>query len=62
MGLRVVLLGWLVISAAVTAMVAAGGFQREDRALLGVVWPILVLIWMAYRIRAARVTSRAGVR
>jgi hypothetical protein len=62
MGLRIVFFGWLAISIVVTAMIAAGGFQQEDRALLGIVWPIQVLIWMACRIRAARVTARADLR
>jgi hypothetical protein len=60
-GLRVVLVVWLLLSVVVTALVAAGGFQQDHRALLGIVWPVLILIWMAYRIRAARVTARADV-
>jgi Flp pilus assembly protein TadB len=56
--LRALLLVWLAICVAATALVAIGGFQMEDRALLGVVWPILGLIWVVYRLRAARVTAR----
>jgi hypothetical protein len=37
-----------------TVLVAIGRFQQDDRALLGFVWPILGLIWIAYRLRASR--------
>jgi hypothetical protein len=57
-GLRIVFFVWLVVCVAVTVSVAIGGFQLEDRAVLGVVWPILALIWVAYRLRAARLTRR----
>lgn len=59
-GLRAVFLVWLAVCVAVTVLVAIGGFQQDDRALLGVVWPILALIWIAYRLRAAKLTARAG--
>jgi hypothetical protein len=59
-GLRTVFFVWLAVCIAVTVLVAIGGFQPEDRAMLGVVWPILALIWIAYRLRAARVTRRAA--
>jgi hypothetical protein len=52
-GLRVVFLGWLAVCVAVTVLVAISGFQEDDLALLGLVWPILALIWIAYRLRAA---------
>jgi hypothetical protein len=50
-GLRIVLLVWLAVCVAVTGFVAIGDF---DRALLGLVWPILGLIWIGYRLRASR--------
>ena len=53
-GLRVVFLLWLAVCVAVTVLVAIGGFQPEDRALLGLAWPILGLIWIGYRLRASR--------
>ena len=59
-GLRAVFLVWFAVCVAVTVLVAIAGFQQEDLALLGVVWPILALIWIAYRLRAARLTARAG--
>jgi hypothetical protein len=53
-GLRGVFLVWLAVCVAVTVLVAIGGFQPDDRVLLGVVWPILGLIWIGYRLRASR--------
>jgi hypothetical protein len=53
-GLRAVFFVWLAVCIAVTIPVAIGGFQMEDRAVLGVVWPILALIWITYRLRASR--------
>jgi hypothetical protein len=53
-GLRVVFLVWLAVCVVVTILVAIGGFQPDDQALLGLVWPILGLIWIAYRLRASR--------
>jgi hypothetical protein len=53
-GLRVVFLVWLAVCVWATVMVAIGGFQQDDRALLGFVWPILALIWIAYRLRGRR--------
>jgi hypothetical protein len=50
-GLRSLFLLWLAICVVATVLVALGGFQIEDRALLGVVWPILGLVWVAYRLR-----------
>ena len=60
-GLRVVFLVWLAVCVAVTVLVAVGGFQPDDRALLGLVWPILGLIWIAYRLRASRRVRNARV-
>jgi hypothetical protein len=60
-GLRVVFLVWLAVCVAVTVLVAIGGFQPDDRALLGLVWPILGLIWIAYRLRASRRVRDARV-
>jgi hypothetical protein len=59
-GLRALFLVWFAVCLAVTVLIAIGGFQQGDRPLLGVVWPILALIWIAYRLRAAKVTARAG--
>ena len=53
-GLRAVFLVWLAVCVAVTVLVAIGGFQPEDRALLGLAWPILGLTWIGYRLRASR--------
>ena len=50
-GLRIVLLVWLAVCVAVTVLVAIGA---SDRAVLGLVWPILGLIWIGYRLRASR--------
>ena len=50
-GLRTLFVLWLPICVVATVLVARGGFQMEDRALLGVIWPILGLIWVAYRLR-----------
>jgi hypothetical protein len=52
-GLRALFLAWLALSVVITILVAVGGFQNDDRALLGIVWPILALIWMGYRLRRA---------
>jgi hypothetical protein len=57
---RTILLLWFAVCIATTVLVAVGGFQRDDRALLGVVWPVLGLIWVFYRLRAARLTARPG--
>jgi hypothetical protein len=57
---RTILLLWFAVCIATTVLVAIGVFQRDDRALLGVVWPVLGLIWVFYRLRAARVTARPG--
>ena len=59
-GLRAVILVWLAVCVAVTVLVAIAGFQQDDLALLGVVWPILALIWIAYRLRTATLTRRAA--
>jgi len=59
-GPRAVFLVRLTVCVTVTVLVAIAGFQQEDLALVGVVWPILALIWIAYRLRAARLTARAG--
>jgi hypothetical protein len=37
-GLRSLFLLWLAVCVVATVLVALGGFQMEDRALLGVVW------------------------
>ena len=58
-GLRIIFLVCLAVCVWVTVMAAIGGFQDDDWALLSFVWPILALIWMAYRLRAASVTRRA---
>jgi hypothetical protein len=58
-GFRTLSLLWLAICVAATVLIAIGGFQPDDRALLGVMWPILGLIWVAYRLRSARATRRA---
>ena len=50
-GLRIVLLVWLAVCVVVTVLVAIGD---SDRALLGLVWPILGLIWIGYRLCASR--------
>jgi hypothetical protein len=49
--LRTLFVLWLAICLVATALVALGGFQMEERALLGVIWPVLGLIWVAYRLR-----------
>jgi hypothetical protein len=51
--LRALFFLWLAICFAATVLIALGGFQEDDRALLGVLWPILALIWVAYRLRSA---------
>jgi hypothetical protein len=58
--LRVSLFVWLAICVMATLAIAAGGFQQDDRALLGIVWPILALIWIAYRLRVAAASPRPG--
>jgi hypothetical protein len=50
-GPRFVVLVGLPVCVAVTVLVAIGDV---DRALLGLVWPILALIWIGCRLRAAR--------
>jgi hypothetical protein len=57
---RVILLIWFAICVATTLLVAVGGFEKDDRALLGIVWPVLGLIWVFYRLRAARLRARPG--
>jgi hypothetical protein len=57
--LRAFLLGWLSICVVATAFVALGGFQLEDRAILGIVWPVLVLFWVVYRLRVAAANPRS---
>jgi hypothetical protein len=32
-------------------LIALGGFQDDQLALLGFFWPVLGLIWVAYRLR-----------
>jgi hypothetical protein len=59
-GLRVLLLAWLALCIGVTVLVAIGGFQQDDLALLGLVWPILGLIWIAYRLRATALARTAS--
>jgi hypothetical protein len=59
-GLRAVFLFWLAICVAATVLIAIGGFQPDDRALLGFLWPILALIWIAYPLRRSRATPRVG--
>jgi hypothetical protein len=60
-GLRALFLIWLAICIAATALIAIGGFQQDDRALLGVLWPILGLIWIAYRLRRAAASPQPGM-
>ena len=57
---RTILLLWFAVCIATTVLVAISGFEKDDRALLGVVWPVLGLIWVFYRLRAARLTARPG--
>ena len=57
-GLRTVFLVWLAISVVATVLVGLGGFQMEDRALLGVMWPLLGMIWVAYRLRRRGASPR----
>jgi len=59
---RAFLLAWLAICIVATVLVALGGFQLEDRAILGIVWPILALVWVVYRlrVRAANPRSETG--
>lgn len=59
--LRALFLVWLAICVAATVLVAIGGFQQDDRALLGVVWPILALIWIGYRLRSAAASPQPGM-
>jgi hypothetical protein len=49
----------LALAVAISALVAIGGFQPEDRALLGFVWPVVALLWVAYRLRTSRARLRA---
>jgi uncharacterized membrane protein YbhN (UPF0104 family) len=58
--LRAFLFVWLAICVVATLVIAVGGFQQDDRALLGIVWPILALIWVAYRLRLAAASPRSG--
>jgi cbb3-type cytochrome oxidase subunit 3 len=58
-GLRTFFLVWLAICVVVTVLVALGGFQMEDRALLGFVWPLLGVIWVAYRLRRRGASPRS---
>jgi uncharacterized membrane protein len=58
-GLRTLFLVWLAICVVVTVLVALGGFQMEDRALLGFVWPMLGVIWVAYRLRRGGAAPRS---
>jgi hypothetical protein len=53
-GLRAFLLLWLAICVVATVLIALGGFQPDDRALLGFIWPMLGLIWVVYRLRASK--------
>jgi hypothetical protein len=57
-GLRTLLLVWLAICVLATVLVALGGLQMEDRALLGVMWPLLGVIWVAYRLRRGGASPR----
>jgi ABC-type xylose transport system permease subunit len=57
---RAVFVLWLAICVAATVLVAIGGFQQDDRALLGVVWPILALMWIGYRLRVGTATPQPG--
>lgn len=56
--LRAFLLIWLAVCVVATALVALGGFQLEDRAILGIVWPMLGVIWVAYRLRRRGASPR----
>jgi hypothetical protein len=58
-GLHTLFLVWLAICVVVTVLVALGGFQTEDRALLGFVWPMLGVIWVAYRLRRGGASRRS---
>jgi hypothetical protein len=60
--LRALFLVWLAICVVATVLVALGGFQMEDRALLGVAWPILGVIWVAYRLRRRGASPRSEMR
>jgi hypothetical protein len=59
-GVRAVFVLWLAICVAATVLVAIGGFQQDDRALLGLIWPILALIWIGYRLRVGTATPQPG--
>ena len=50
-GLRAFLVLWLAICVVATVIIALGGFQDDQLALLGFFWPVLGLIWVAYRLR-----------
>ena len=52
--LRTAFLLGLALAVALTVLVAIGGFQQDDRPLLGFAWPMVALIWVAYRLRASR--------
>ena len=52
--LRAVFLLGLAVAVSITVLVAIAGFQRDDRALLGFIWPMVALVWVAYRLRTAR--------
>jgi hypothetical protein len=54
-GLRAFLVLWLAICVVATVIIALGGFQDDQLALLGFFWPVLGLIWVAYRLRRSTV-------
>jgi threonine/homoserine efflux transporter RhtA len=59
-GLRAFLLVWLALCVVATVLIALDGFQKDDLPLLGVMWPLLALIWVGYRLRVAAATPRPG--
>jgi hypothetical protein len=56
--LRALLHIWAATCVLATILFSLDGLQAEERALLGMVWPILGLIWVAYRLRASRTSRR----
>ena len=56
--LNVLLHVWGTTCVLATILFALDGFDPDERALLGVVWPLLGLIWVGYRLRSARATAR----
>jgi hypothetical protein len=58
-GLRMLFLLWLAICVVATVLIALGGFQMKDRAILGFLWPMLGVIWVASRLRRRGASPRS---